>query len=288
MPCGLATSTVERPEDASLSPVYTSHATPEFPADFLGEVIVSWCDKLASTPAVGVRLDKSYAPISTLLEPFSPVVSTWVDKEKDLPAFTVDQQDQFSSTLQTHDGYSYLLNPEQLTVEFKHRLRIRAQSAGPPTADLMSKPRPYTEVLADVTKRLLQMVELVIAGKARKLLRIGIVSTTLVSEDEMPPGISRFLKHVTKPWNTDADSFNFELTTKLSKDRGATHQDRCIHALTKREDGEGLVTIRLDYQRIFDAGKGLSASSLPGLIRDTKDDALGYFEDVAQGERFDA
>jgi hypothetical protein len=249
---------------------------------------VSWCDKLASSPAIGVRLDKVYAPVSSLLDPLTPVVSTWVDKERDQAAFTVDHQDQFACTLQTLDGFSYLLGPEQLTVDFKHRLRFRAQSAGPPTAELMSKPRPYSEVLEEVTKKLLQMVELVTASKVRKLLRIGVVSTTLVSEDEIPPGILRFLKHVTKPWTSSADSYNFELTTKLPKGKGDSHQDRCIHALTKAENGEGLVTIRLDYQRVFEAGKGLSMSSLPGLISDSKKAALSYFEDVAQGERFDA
>jgi hypothetical protein len=249
---------------------------------------VSWCDKLASTPAVGVRLDKVYAPVSALMDPLTPVVSTWVDKERDQQAFTVDYQDQFACTLQTLDGFSYVLGPEQLTVDFKHRLRFRAQSAGPPTAELTSKPLPYTVVLEDVTKKLLHMVELITAGKARKLLRIGVVSTTLVSEEEIPPGINRFLKHVTKPWSTSADSYNFELTTQLPKGKSDTHQDRCIHALTKREDGEGLVTIRLDYQRIFDDSKGLSMSSLPGLVADSKKAALAYYEDVAQGERFDA
>jgi hypothetical protein len=249
---------------------------------------VSWCDKLSSTPAVGVRLDKSFAPVSTLLEPLTPLVSTWVDKDKDSAAFTVDHQDQFSCTLQTFDGYSYILGPEQLTVEFKHRLRFRAQSAGPPTAELMSNPRPYTEVLADVTKRLLDLVELETAEKSRKLLRIGIVSTTHVTEEELPPGIDRFIKHLMKPWSTSADFYNIELASKFPRAKSSSTQDRCIHHITKREDGEGLVIVKLDWQRIFEGSKGLSVASLPGLVSDAQEAALEYFEDVAQGERFDA
>lgn len=248
---------------------------------------MSWCDKLASTPAVGVRLDKVYAPVSALLEPLTSIVSTWIDQERDRAAFTVDHHDPFSCTLSTFDGYSYILGPEQLTVEFKHRLRFRPQSAGPPTAELLSKPRPYTEMLPEVTKKLLELVELVTAGKARKLLRIGLVSTTLVSEQEVPPGIARFLKHVAKPWGTTPDFFNIELTAKLPQVKGAGHQDRCVHAITEPEHGDGLVTIRLDWQRSLDGAKGLSMASLPGLISSSQEAALAYFEDIAEGERFD-
>ncbi len=278
----------ERPKTAAISPSILPRLPGEFGDSLRSEVIVSWCDKLASTPAVGVRLDKLYAPVSVLLEPLTPIVSTWVEKDRDAPAFTVDHHDPFSCTLQTFDGYSYILGPEQLTVEFRHRLRFRAQSAGPPTAELLTTPRPYTEVLPDVTAKLLKVVELVTAGKARKLVRIGVVSTTLVSEEEVPPGIARFLKHVARPWNTSPDAFNVELTTKLPKPKGSTYQDRCIHLITKPEANEGLVTIKLDWQRFLDEAKGVSMTSLPGLISDAQKAALDYFEDIAQGERFDA
>jgi hypothetical protein len=249
---------------------------------------VSWCDKLASTPGIGLRLDKRYAPIASLLEPLAAVVSRWVDRENDRPAFTVDQpQDLFNSTLTTFDGYQYVVGAEALAVEFKHRMRFRSQSAGPPTAELLSKAAPYTEVLEDVSKRLLEMVELVTAGTPRKLLRIGVVSTTIVTEDEMPPGVRRFLHHVSKPWDASLDHCHIELTTKLPKGKHTARFDRCTHVLTKPEDTEQLITIRLDWQRFFPEDRILSMSALPELIDQAKADALAYFEDIGEGARFD-
>jgi hypothetical protein len=246
---------------------------------------VSWCDKLASTPGIGIKLDKSFGPIATMLEPLTPIISTWVDKDK--AAFSVDHQDLFNCTLTTFDGYQYIMGPEQLSVEFKHRLRLKAQSAGPPSAELLSRPLPYTDLLPQVGKKLLVLTELVTTDRPRKLSRIGVISTTVVSEDEVPPGIARFLKHVAKPWKTSLEYFNMEVTTKLAKVKGTARYDRCIHVISKPDDRENLVTIRLDWQRYFDEGKALSMTALPELLVTAQKDALAYFEDIGEGERFD-
>jgi hypothetical protein len=251
---------------------------------------VSWCDKLASTPGLGVRLDKLYAPISTLLEPLTPVVSTWIDRVNDRPAFTIDQpQDLFSGNLTTIDGFRYVFGYETFAVEFQHRMRFRAQSAGPPTAELMSKPAPYSDLLNNVTERLLEMMRLVTnaATVKRKLLRIGVTSTTVVTEDEMPPGIKRFVKHVAKPWDTSLDSFHVDVTAKLPNGKNTTRFDRCTHVVTKPEDSEGLTTIRLDWQRFLTEDRTLSMGTLSDLIEQAKTDALVYFEDIGEGARFD-
>jgi len=222
-----------------------------------------------------------------LLEPLTPIVSAWIEKDKDRPAFSVDHQDVYNATLTTFDGYQYLIGPEILAVEFRHRLRVRPQSAGPPTAELLSKPAPYSELLVETTNRLLDMVRLTMTGEQRKLLRIGVVSTTLVSEGDVPPGIVRFLKRVAKPWNTSLDAFSVDVTTKLPKVKSTARYDRCIHQFTKPEDNEGLVTIKLDWQRLFDEEKRLSITVLPALLASAKNDALDYFEDIGEGGRFD-
>jgi hypothetical protein len=248
---------------------------------------VSWCDKLASTPGVGVKLDKSFVPAATMLEPLAPIVSTWVDQETDKPAFSIDHQDLYSCALTSIDGYHYVIGPETLGVEFRHRLKYRPQSAGPPTAELISKPAPFTELLPEVTKRLLELVRLVTKGQPRKLLRIGVYSTTVVVENQMPPGIDRFLKYASKPWDASLDFYDLQLTSKLPKTKRTIDYDRCIHAIQKSEDGEGLVNIRLDWQRYLGKERSLSPTTLPELIEGTAADALSYFEDIGQGERFD-
>lgn len=250
---------------------------------------MSWCDKLAATPGIGVKLDKSFAPLAALLEPLTPVISRWVDAKTDKPAFSVDTPpDAFSCSLTTYDGYQYVVGPDQLAVEFKYRMRVKPQSAGPPIAEMLSEPLPYTELLPKITERVLELVRLTTTGKPRKLLRIGVITTTLVSMDEAPPGIIRFLNHVSKPWSGSPEFFNIEVTAKLAKRKGTADFDRCIHVLQRQEGSENdLLTIRLDWQRKFGADKNLSMTSLPELLESAKEDALAYFEDVAQGERFD-
>jgi hypothetical protein len=250
---------------------------------------VTWCDKLAATPGIGVLLNKSFAPVASLLEPLAPVVSRWVDKDNDRPAFSIDGQDAFGGSLTTFDGYQYVVGPEQFAVEFKHRMRLKPQSAGPPIAEMLSKPLPYTELFPQITERLLEMLRLVITAKqSRKLLRIGIITTTYVALDDAPPGIRRFLKHVTKPWGIEPEFFNIDVTAKLAKGKNTAKFDRCLHLLQRLENSDNdLLLIRLDWQRYFEPDKTFSASSLPDLIEAARRDALAYFEDIGQGERFD-
>ena len=59
------------------------------------------------------------------------------------------------------------------------------------------------------------------------------------------------------------------------------------HQLTKREEDGGLMTVRLDYHRIYNTERPLSAIQLETLFKAVREDALAYFEDIAEGERFD-
>ena len=247
---------------------------------------MSWCDKLASTPGIGLLLDELYTPVSTLLEPLTPLISKWSEKNK--PTFTIDAQDAFGISLSTFEGFQYAAYPDRMAVEFRHRLRLQPRSAGPPTAEMISKPLPYTQLLSKVSEKLQELVRLTSAGRSRKLVRLGVISTTVVSPEDSPPGISRFLAHVGKPWNDGLDFYNIILTAKLPKAKTTLNYDRCIHQISRLEDdSDGLMTIRLDWQRYLDEGRTLSMTSLPELINSATADALAYFEDIGEGERFD-
>ena len=246
----------------------------------------SWCDKLASTPTVGIRMDKQYVPATTTLQALAPIVSTWVDGDK--PRFSLEQSDAFSLQLQVHDGFVYAANFESLSVEFKHRMKLRAKSAGLPVAEMTSQARPYTELLTQVTDRVLTALELITSGKNRKLRRLGIVTTTVVDDEAAPPGVQRLLKYVARPWRVSLDSYHLQLTAPLRTPKTTGYEDRCIHTITKSElDEDNLITVILDYQRTFDDEKNLSMSSVRGLLNSVRQSALDYFEDVGQGDRYD-
>jgi hypothetical protein len=191
--------------------------------------------------------------------------------------------------LLTDTGFVYAATFEVLSVEFKHRMKLRSKSAGLPVAEMTSQARPYTELLTQVTDRFLSALELITSGKNRKLLRLGVVTTTVVDDEAAPPGVRRLLEYCARPWKASLESYNLQLTAPLgTPTKTAGYEDRCIHTITKSElDEDNLITVRLDYQRTFDDEKNLSMSSIKGLLNSAKQSALDYFEDIAQGDRFD-
>src|SRR5579859_4845596 len=98
---------------------------------------MSWCDKLSSTPGVGITLDWAYYPASHYLQSMMPVTSKWVDKEKQY--FNIESQDAFAVAFTSFEGEHYAFNSSQIYTDFRHRLRYVPQSAGPPIAELLSK-----------------------------------------------------------------------------------------------------------------------------------------------------
>jgi hypothetical protein len=217
----------------------------------------------------------------------TPLVSKWVD-DKGRQAFTLDQQDAFGFQLTTNDGFGYLVNPEYITVDFKYRLRLQNRSAQPPTLEMMSRPAPYTEVLPEISRRLIEVVKPIIGAIPRTLVGIGVISTTVVSESEAPPGIRRFLEHVARPWSASLSAYNLHLTADLAGKKDGGAKDRCTHTLTKSEEGDdNFLTIRLDWMRTFDEKKPPPFSTLEEQLKLAQKEALEYFEDIGQGDRFD-
>src|SRR4051812_11471080 len=76
------------------------------PAHHMGqENPVSWCDKLASTPTVGIALDSHVAPSETLLAALAPVLDKWTDGNA--LNFTVDNISVFTVTITSNSGFKY-------------------------------------------------------------------------------------------------------------------------------------------------------------------------------------
>lgn len=245
---------------------------------------MSWCDKLASTPSVGLRFDTHYSPSSSILAALAPLLDSWIDGDKQ--RFTVDKNDAFALEVSSEDGFQYGFEPSRLYVEFKHRLKLKAVSGGPPVVEMLSRPRPYTELLPEVSRRVIHSTFLVMPNKSRPIHRIGIVSSTTVAEDEAPPGITRFIKYAARPWQGLVDSYSFQVGSQLGKT--SEWSDGCMHNILKSEDGEGLITIKFDWQRTFSKAKPATESSLKGALDSAQCVALEYFEDLAEGNRFDA
>ena len=91
---------------------------------------------------------------------------------------------------------------------------------------------------------------------------------------------------MSRPWKDSLDFFDFQITAALNTTDD--QYDRCIHRLTKPEENpDKLLTITLDWQREFRAAKPMTSEVVKKYLTSAQTRALEYFEDVAEGGRFD-
>lgn len=247
---------------------------------------MSWCDKLASTPAVGLRFGFVHQSSNRLLDSLQPLFDAWVEGRKQ--RFTIEQQGPFAITFITEGGFRYAIDHEGIVVEFHHRWRVKPRSGGLPVAELLSKARPYTELLDEAVDRLLHAVELVNGPRARTVHRLGIISQTAVVAKDAPPGVRRLVDYMTRPWGGDLPQYSFEITGRL--DKKDDYSDRCIHSVGMGDpelSPDRLISVKFDWQRDYSATRPVTVDVIKKQVAAGKKAALEYFEDVAEGSRFD-
>ncbi len=247
---------------------------------------MSWCDKLASTPAAGFKMDWHFASTSAITQAMTPILDQLIEDNK--PKFSLNAVDQFNASIAGEDGFTYGIDPAGVNVTFQHRMKAKQVSGGPPVMEMISRPMPFTQLLPDVFDRLINATLLVPnPNKSRRINRVGIVSTTVVAEDELPPGIAMFVDYMSRPWATKAKSFHFQITTEVGKDMQATWTDYCTHVAAKQEGADDLVVLSFDWHRTFETGKAINEDSLKDILRKAKLSALDYFESLGEGSQFD-
>jgi hypothetical protein len=240
----------------------------------------TWCDKLASVPAVGIRFPLRYLPTAVLLERLAPVMATWAVKDK--PNFQVQKDEQFTLELVTDDGFIYGFGPGHASVTFQHRMKLKNNSGASPSLEMLSKPLPYTELVREAIYRLKTSL-LAIDPKSEGVLdRVGLVSSTHVAEQDAPPGLLRLLEYIGRPWGDRPEAFDLMFIAQLKKDEKIS--DRCIHNLSRSEEEDALISAKFDFQRRFEEAR--SIRGLDAILEQLEEGALAYFEDLAEGGRF--
>jgi hypothetical protein len=247
------------------------------------ECSMNWCDKLGSTPAMGYQLDWHTLPSDILLNALSPLVDNMVlgDEQR----FSIDFKDALKLTLTSHDGFQFGLEPMRIFVQFNHRATFRIGSGGIPTLVLGSKPSPYSDLLDEAQRYLLNTMEIVNRLKVRRVTAIGVVTTTVVDEHDVPPGIKRLLTYVSKPWGGRLESLTFQAQTVVNEDEDFSH--RCTHTVVKKLKDDDPMEVVFDYQRIYKKPQEVDRDRLRTATEKVKALALDYFEQLAQGDRFD-
>jgi hypothetical protein len=127
---------------------------------------------------------------------------------------------------------------------------------------------------------------LVCQGTTRRVTRVGVVAQAMVASPDIPPGIARFIAYIGRPWKGFVDHYSFQIISDLADDSESSY--RCIHTLSKLEgDPDQLVRLNFDWQRTLKNGLTVTSNSITELTKSAEQDAIKYFEELAEGNLFD-
>lgn len=186
----------------------------------------------------------------------------------------------------TRDGFNLSADHIRSSVAFIHRMKAKAVSGGPPIMEMSSTPQPFTELLPVVSDKLIEITRLLPGISSRKINQVGIVSSTRAAAEDLPPGISRFIDYLKRPWGQgDLPAFSVEVISVVDETEHWT--DRCQHKIVQPEDPDELMTLSFDFHRKFKSGQATSESQMRTLLNKGGGDALAYFERLAEGNMFD-
>lgn len=244
---------------------------------------MSWCDKLASTPTIGIGFEPFHVSSATVLDLIAPLLNKLGDEKE--PGYTIEKLDALGILLTQDAGFQYGIDSRRMFIEFKHRMKVRPVSGSAPRLDMISKPEPFTKMIAHLQSRIVELYSLLDAKGVRALLRIGVVSTTIVDRKEIPPGIEKFISYLQAPWGAKSESLNFSLMGDLNDE--AEWSDRCHHTVSDIENEKGMLSLKFDFQRTFKAPVATKSAKLDELLPIVTESALEYFESLAEGGRFD-
>jgi hypothetical protein len=169
---------------------------------------LSWCNRLASVPTVGFLLTPYFA-VHDVVGSFSPILAPLVDRFRN-PTFTVDQPQAGGLSISTKDGFLYSVDHSRISVAFQHKMKAIPVSGGAPKMEMLSTALPYTDLLEEVSHRLVESARLLPHLSERKIFQVGVVTATRVAMEDVPPGIEKFIEYVGRPWGKNMPAFGFE------------------------------------------------------------------------------
>jgi hypothetical protein len=82
---------------------------------------VSWCDKLASIPTVGITLSPRYHSPASLLEAMTPILDSHVTAKSNFQPqtrFNIERQDVFELAFSVEEGFRYGFGPTSARLTF--------------------------------------------------------------------------------------------------------------------------------------------------------------------------
>jgi hypothetical protein len=250
----------------------------------MGREKMIWLDSVLAVPIIGVRISPNFAEISEFQKrqhKFIDFLSRQEATTKENLQITGDNLWGCSISL-LNSGFSFRVTPTDITGQFVYYIgRIEKPGSLPsPQSPIVL---PYTEIIDRLSKYLANIFDSVRELREFKLEMIGIVANISGTRESLPPGVSRWLEHMAKPWGGLVKSEAL-LLSKISEN--ADYHDQCHHALRFDETLPNAgINIMLDWQRVFKQPLALGeVASLSGNVELSKTDSLKYFQKFGEGD----
>jgi hypothetical protein len=242
----------------------------------------SWCDKLASLPSVGLKFSNSFTSSAILLDKITPFLDSMATG--DTNNFTLLRNEPFSIAIDTEQGFQYTIEPGRVFITKVRKIKIKNMGTShSPIFELPYDEQSYTQALQELVNRIVDFSQLLIDFGTRRLIRVGIVTTTSAKEDEFPPGIIGIINELKTTWNNTIISIDNNIKTVIS--RSDDEEIYCAHRIVVPEESpDSLVTIIMDWQKQFIVPKICSISSTRKIIDGCVISAINYFELFASGD----
>ena len=239
---------------------------------------MSWLDRVLAVPLVGLRFSPQFWSAEDSLSRLRPRLRDWAAAKREVQASVLNA---FQFRLDAGDGLVYLVNSDNVTVQFQYPTSMDDAPGSLPAPKFTVERAAYSELLGRVVEETADLLG-DLARESLPLIRIGVVASISMSEDEWPPGVAAFVEHIARPWGGGVPAMSGRITGIINDEGGAS--DRCHHTFERDTDRGGGLRLTLDWQRLYAEPLQLDPASARKSIEEGTLNALRYFERFAEGD----
>ena len=240
---------------------------------------MTWLDRVLAVPTIGFSLTPELLSDHEVVTSIRPLFDAWA-KEGEVSI----QQKDMSLAFQTASGYKFSIDHNVATVEFAYRFELKDRPGTFPVFPQLETEK-YSVLLERIIGKTNEFIEHVFANRRRNLVRLGIVATSRIDGENLPPGVALYIEHLQRPWGKPLIRCDSNLVSVLREDEKT--RDQCHHRLSF-DQGDKLkkndFRFVLDWQRVMLTPTELRSGSSRGQLQSASSSALDYFEKFGRGE----
>jgi len=239
---------------------------------------MTWIDGVLAVPTIGISINMPLSIVLNLNHHLSKFFDNIAAKHK---KWKVNQKKESACEINA-DDYTYKIARNRMSIGFNYQVEEEKLPGAFPVVTFPDV-QMYSDLIASTEAEFMELLTIFDGIKGIDLNFIGIVATIELDHDNLPPGVSRLMTHLSKPWGTDLSEFQVRLTARIHEGEGFF--ERCHHHVEYNEDKkEAGFKLVLDWQRVYNEPSSLSSNSFRTKFRECLDRALGYFEKIGEGD----